>query len=137
MLITLFCFRDPWEAHLFRTRLEAEDIPVFVANDLHIWNNWPISTALGGVRLQIPASLVPQAQAVWQRCIAGEYEAALVAEFGPINYRECPVCGSKEIRRRPRLRDIVFGLALAFFAISPFSTPKCHCRTCGANWIET
>src|SRR5215471_4944565 len=57
MLVTVDSFREPWEAHLFKMRLEAEDIPAFVRLEYHIWMFWPYSTALGGARVQVPVHL--------------------------------------------------------------------------------
>ena len=53
MLITVATFTDPLEAHIVRGRLEAEHIECFVMHEHHIWANWFLSTALGGVKLQV------------------------------------------------------------------------------------
>jgi len=69
-LITVKTFRDPWDAHLFRMRLEADGIPAFVANDQHVWMKWPISTALGGVRVQVPNGCGEDAEDTLARCVS-------------------------------------------------------------------
>ncbi len=51
---TVETFRDPRDAHLLRMRLDVDGIPAVIANDLHVWNAWHMSTALGGVRVQVP-----------------------------------------------------------------------------------
>ena len=40
MLTTVAAFREPWEAHMFCSRLEAEGVPAFIAHEYHIWNAW-------------------------------------------------------------------------------------------------
>jgi hypothetical protein len=72
MLATIAAFRDPWEAHMFRLRLEAEDVPAVVAYDFHIGNNWLWSTALGGVRVQVPHDFADAAFDVKSLCRNGE-----------------------------------------------------------------
>jgi hypothetical protein len=137
MLINFRAFRDPWEAHLLRTRLETEGIPAFVASDTHIGNNWPISIALGGARVLILDSQLAEANDVVSRCVDGTYEAELTEMFGAIPFRNCPVCGSEDVRRRPTLGEFVFGVSLAIFgATSRLGTSKCYCRVCKARWID-
>ena len=55
MLTTVASFREPWEAHMFRSRLAAEGVPAVLIHEYHIGNAWHYSTALGSVRVQVPA----------------------------------------------------------------------------------
>lgn len=48
MLITVAHFTDPWEAHLFHGRLDAEGLSAVIVDEHHVWNNWPYALALGG-----------------------------------------------------------------------------------------
>ncbi len=139
MLTTVKTFRDPWEAHMFRSRLAAEGVPAFVANDGHVWMKWPISTALGGVRVQVPGRFADQAEAILGRCASGEYRAELAALFGEAESRRCPRCGAQDSKRRPSVQQVLFGLAvLHLFGIAvKVEARRCTCRVCGARWRET
>ena len=64
MLITVARYSLPYEAHLARARLEAEDIPAFVMEEHTINMQWLYSNALGGVRLQVPQGFEADAAAV-------------------------------------------------------------------------
>lgn len=135
MLATVASFRDPWEAHLFRLRLEAEGILAVVSHQYHVYQNWPWSQALGGAKVQVPTSAKDAAIAVWNRCVAGEFEAELVVFFGSIDILACPNCGSRNFRRRPTVAWIVFALMfLAFPIIFPPPRSVCRCLVCRTRW---
>ena len=51
--VTIASFTSPLEAHMARGRLEAEGIPAFIAHENHIWAEWFLSNALGGVKVQV------------------------------------------------------------------------------------
>jgi hypothetical protein len=108
MLATIAAFRDPWEAHMFRLRLEAEDVPAVVAYEFHIGNNWLWSTALGGVRVQVPNDFAEAAFDVKSLCRTGKYRADLIEEFGDIDDPHCPHCGSQNYWKRRPLSVMIF-----------------------------
>ncbi len=136
MLMTIASFREPWEAHLFRLRLEAEGMLAVIAHEHHIWMNWPFSTALGGVKVMVPAANVEAVRSVWHRCQAGDYEAELDQEFGITESRHSPVCGSAHYRRRPPIYMTILLLASFFWCgvIFPLRHSLCRCDECGTNW---
>ena len=136
MLATIASFREPWEAHIFRLRLEAEGILAMVAHEHHVGVIWPYSTALGGVKVQVPAIASEAAHAVWSRCLAGDYEAGLEQEFGRLDVARCPVCGSTRFRRRPPMAMIALLLALFFWCdiIFPPRHSVYRCSDCGVHW---
>jgi hypothetical protein len=134
-LTTLATFRDPWEAHMFRGRLEAEGIPAIVSLEQHIWVNWPLSTALGGARVQIPDGFTEPGRVVLEGCVSGLYTEALEGIFGDIELTLCPACGSRDVRRRPTAKEFIFGLAITFLvAAAKVDARNCKCRRCGARW---
>lgn len=98
-LITLARFRDPWEAHMLRGRLEAESVRAWVAFEYHVGNNWLVSNALGGVRVQVSADDAERARDVAENCTGGKYHAMLRDRLGEIDDRQCPNCGSTDLRR--------------------------------------
>jgi len=137
MLTTVTSFREPWQAHLLRTRLQAEGIPATVAHDQHIWVNWPISTALGGAKVQVPGDEIEHAREVMDRCASGEYKAELAAMFGDLDDVVCPNCGSQDLRRPPVLRQIILGIScvIAGLPVRMYG-PRYRCKACGTQWNE-
>lgn len=52
--VTVANYIEPSEAHVVRALLESAGLPATVADEHHVTANYPISTALGGVRVQVP-----------------------------------------------------------------------------------
>ena len=52
-LITIASFSQPIEAHLTKTRLEADGIECFIFDEHIVRMNWLYSNAIGGVKLQV------------------------------------------------------------------------------------
>jgi hypothetical protein len=108
MLVTVAAFQDPYEAHLFRGRLQAEGISAFVAHEMHVANKWYLSNALGGVKVQVSCDDIERARGVERACRQGEYRALLQAQIGDLDEPVCPHCGGTEFRRRrPLIRAAV------------------------------
>jgi hypothetical protein len=138
MLVTAASFLHPWQAHLFRMRLEAEGIAAVIADEHLVSVDWPMAMALGGVKVQVPEALLDEARAVKAECDAGVYEAALEREFGAEDALSCPQCGAGEIvRRKPRAW--LLALLASFMwtgVIFPVRASRCTCAACGATWEE-
>lgn len=135
MLRTVTVLRDPWDAHMLRSRLVAEEIPAFVVNDQHVWMDWPMSVALGGVRVMVPPSCLEDARAVWAGVLSDAYHAELLEMFGDIDDPKCPRCGATTIRCRPALMESVLGLALTVFGpVIKVAHTRCTCLACGKRW---
>ena len=62
--ITIKHFYHPTEAHIAAGRLGSEGIPVFLHGINHATANWLITTALGGIRLQVPENAVEDAKQI-------------------------------------------------------------------------
>src|SRR5262245_52596220 len=103
MLITVERFTEPWEAHLFRMRLEAEDIPAFVVHEYHIWVLWPYSRALGGVKVQVHAEHYDEARKIWWACANGQFQKLLEERFGDLDGIPCPFCSSLDLKKSPAI----------------------------------
>ena len=138
MLITIATFSNPLEAHIVRGRLEAEGIETSVAHEHHIWANWFLSTALGGVKLQVKPEDAQRAGQILQQEQAGDYEALVtdsaeeIAEPRPA----CPVCGSEEItpvRRSGRVSLFIVWLSSLPL---PYSSVTMTCRNCSHTWVN-
>ncbi len=102
-LVTLAAFNMPHQAHLAKSRLEAEGIPVFIRDEHLISINWFYSPALGGVKLQVPDVNLKEAREILDSVpdVGLTDEEALSAtpieEPGPEppEIMECRHCGSR------------------------------------------
>jgi hypothetical protein len=108
MLVIAASFMESPEAYIFLGRLKAEGIPAYIAHEFHVGNNWAYATALGGVKVQVPADRLGEARHVERLSGAGEFRALLEAEFGDLNEIHCRKCGSADYRRlRPIPRQLL------------------------------
>lgn len=114
---------SPWEAHVSRGLVESEGIPAFLTNEHHIWVNWPMSLALGGVRLKVPEEQAAQALAVLARRNSGEFEAALLEQI-PFESSACCECGSTTLREVRPWSAILLSLTFLFVGSAIFPPPK-------------
>jgi hypothetical protein len=62
--IIMKSFQYPWEAEEFKSRLESEDIPVIIENDLSNGMNVLRSGAFSGVNVLVPERCVEQAKLI-------------------------------------------------------------------------
>lgn len=136
MLITIASFTEPWEAHIFRGRLEAEGVPAWVAHDQHVTLDWPMATALGGVKVQVPPAFVEEARAVEQHYLNADYQANLLEEQPDITDIRCPECHSSRYRSPASavmtiLAVLTLGLASIIF---PPTGNRRICSQCGHQW---
>jgi len=60
-LVTVGIYGTPYEAGLAKSALESYDIPAFVADEFTIGVNSLYSNALGGIKVNVPASRVEDA----------------------------------------------------------------------------
>ncbi len=120
---------------MLRMRLEAEGVPAFVQHEFHIGNNWPWSTALGGVKVQVWHRLANDATEIARLCRLGGFRDELANLFGDIDDPRCPFCGSFDYRRRRPYPEIIFVLAVSFlFVLTPASHWIYFCRQCGTKY---
>jgi len=117
-------FFHPTDAHIAAGKLESEGIPVFLLGINHASANWLLSNALGGIRLQVPASYVDDARQL----------LAQIAEPSNDGEDKCPECGGSDISAMSNSRKVAF-LAVHLFSIPiPWRTNRRHCQSCGAEW---
>lgn len=122
--ITVDRFFHPTVAHIAAGKLESEGIPVFLLGINHASANWLLSNALGGIRLQVPASHEDAARQL----------LAQIAGPGDNGETDCPKCGGMETTAMSNSRKIAV-LAVHLFSIPlPWRTNRRHCQSCGAEW---
>jgi len=121
---TVDLFFHPTDAYIAAGKLDAEGISVFLLGINHASADWLISIALGGIRLQVPASQVDEA-------------LQLLAEIEPVGEDDdnrCPECRGANTTLMSNSRKIAF-LAIHLFSIPlPWRSNRRHCQTCGAEW---
>ncbi|HEX2590086.1 MAG TPA: hypothetical protein VHL34_01240 [Rhizomicrobium sp.] len=136
--MTVATFTEAWEAHMLRGRLEAEGVRASLAHELHVANNWPIATALGGVKVQVPAEDAQRAFDIEAACAAGRYRDELRQTFGDLDDVHCPGCGGHDLTRSRSFAQLLLLLISSYFAtIFPLSTQLYRCNACDTRWRET
>jgi hypothetical protein len=135
-LKTVETFTDPIEAHIAKGRLDNEGIPAFIAHENHIWANWMLSHALGGVKVQVSEGNYEVAKAIIYKHINGNFEEDLSEEFDSFEKITCPKCGATNIRSNATLFSkimliLTFGL---FGIIYKTSNINHHCESCNFKW---
>lgn len=122
MLVTVATYSFPYEAQIAWARLDAEGIPAFVADEQTINMQWLYSNAMGGVRLQVPATFVTQA-----RELLAEDLSSAVEEQQGVDAVRCAHCGSTNTapyQKGKRWAFLVFlGLDFPLFPVK--NTVKC------------
>lgn len=156
-LVTLMAFDDVAIAHIARTKLESAGIPCFLADANLIAQDWFYANALGGVKVQVFESDVPEALALLGGDPLPEENAAGAEDFAPddesgpgspednppcpddglfIPEAVCPNCGGSDIVDRTPKRLLLFvswcvgGLPLRWRRVFH------RCRSCGCRWSE-
>lgn len=79
-LVTVAQCSLPPEAHAMRLHLEEAGIPVFLADEFTITMDWLLSNAIGGVKVQVPASFAEQALALLESFPASRAETSEAIE---------------------------------------------------------
>ena len=126
MLTTLATFDFPYEAQIARSKLDAAGIPAFLADEHTINANWLYCQALGGVRLQVPATALAEAEAILNGDSYDLPELEAVDEAWT-----CEVCGSQSTQYRLAGKPWAFLMFLLVeFPIWPVEDTR-KCNDCG------
>ncbi|MGO9443177.1 MAG: putative signal transducing protein [Thiobacillaceae bacterium] len=131
-LVTVESYTSPWDAHVACGLLESEGIPASIAGEHHVWANWPISQALGGVRIQVPPEHVAKAHDVLAAMRRGDFEAALESEL-QLKPAICPKCGSSKLQIVRSRNSIFLSIVTLFLIAAPFprKIAGLRCTKCG------
>ena len=129
MLITISRYSLPYEAHIAKSRLDAEGIPAFIADEHTINMQWLDSNAMGGVRLQVPEPYAEQALQVLNE----DREQDLVELVGA-DVQACPRCGSEDTQYHQIGRRWAFLMFIGInFPLFPIRSGV-KCNSCGKVW---
>lgn len=79
-MVTIAVYGSPYEAGMAKSELESFGIPVFVADEFTIGAYNLYSNALGGVKVNVPASYVEEARQILSAEVPIEENQELSAE---------------------------------------------------------
>lgn len=132
---TVARYFEPSEAHVVRALLESAGFDATVADEHHVTANYPLSTALGGVRVQVPQDQVEAAQELVAAYTRGELASELEEAAGLPTAR-CPACGSEDIRHRVPGTGKLFAVAVFLLGSATYPTREslCECLACQHQW---
>lgn len=126
-MITIATFEKAEEAHLARSILEGSGIYAYVEGDLVVTVAWYLSSAIGGVKLQVMPEDAEDARDVLR-------EAHCLPPTSSPEDPTCPHCLSGKVEYQkwsPRF----FFLTLLFLGVPlPFAKRKFQCLECGRQW---
>jgi hypothetical protein len=128
-IVTLESYYDPMLAQIIRGRLEANDIPCFVADEHSIGINPLYNQAMGGVKVKVFERDLERCKEILAEHIAveGDNEALIT----------CPNCKSTNVYHGPAPVSENWGSLLVSFL---FSTYPIHlertwtCADCNTNF---
>lgn len=133
-LVTVETFSTPWEAQIARARLETEGIHSVIADENFVRLYWALSSALGGVKLQVREEDVSRA-AEMLRNREPIPEIYLVTEEDAAQPR-CPGCRSDNLDFERWSRLGFFGSWVILGVPLPIPRRRWICRNCGEDWKE-
>jgi hypothetical protein len=130
---TVASFREPYQAHLAKGKLEAEGIPAIVLDEHLVQINWNFSQAIGGVKVQVPEAALDQAREILKSDYLEKLSATDEAKLEPTPEDVCPKCGSDSISSH---RYSLWSLVPSLLFLLPifFRREKWVCNDCGATW---
>jgi hypothetical protein len=126
-------YRDPYEALLARSFLEAAGIPAFVSDEHAIGIDWLLSNSLGGVRLRVESEDADRAREVLASPPAEPSPTAAELPAARASAEPCPNCGTPgeslaRADRRVRALSLLIGIPFAL------GRDKLRCPGCGVRW---
>jgi hypothetical protein len=130
--ITVASFSQPFDAHLARTRLEADGIMCVVSDEYLVRVDWLLSNAIGGVKLMVPAWEADRAKEI----LRPRPRLVVVADADSTEEMICPRCHCDDVyctRYSPRLAAL---FVLLFGFLLPWRYLRWSCKQCGYSWKE-
>ena len=131
--VTLTARSSLVDVDALRLRLEMHDITVLVPDDCSVATNFPITFAMGGIRLMVLKQDQRKAHEIMK-----DWEASLL-----VSSVSCPSCHSQNAGPVPesgKQKSILYYLLIIFFW--PFyllfsnDETSFECRDCGKKWNE-
>jgi len=131
-LVTIRQFRDLPEALLAKGSLESAGIECSLADDNLVRLDWFISNFIGGIKLNVRAADVENAQQLLDEPIL---EGLYVQGVGLYEQPRCPNCRSLDVNFQELDRPIAY--MSAFLRVPmPVQRPAWRCHACDAEWED-
>jgi hypothetical protein len=133
-IVTFESYYDPMLAHIVRTRLEANGIPCFIADDNTIGANPLYNQAVGGIKLKVFEKDIQRCREILASDGDLKEQDHVEVDDETNTYVVCPYCGSTNVgaiagREDEGLLDSLINL------VNPFQSQKnWHCNTCQNNF---
>ena len=133
-IVTFESYYDPMLAHIIRTRLEANGVPCFIADDNTIGANPLYNQAVGGIKLKIFERDLERCREILASDGDLKEQDHIEVDDETNTYIVCPFCGSTNIgsiegKDEEGLLDSLINL------VNPFQSQKnWHCNTCQNNF---
>jgi len=130
-IITFESYYDPMLAHIIRSRLEANGISCFIADENIIGANPLYNNAVGGVKLKIFEKDIERCREIL--ATEGDLHESDHFEIDNENntYVVCPYCASTNVTGIAKDENETGMLSSFVNLINPFSSQKnWHCNNC-------
>jgi hypothetical protein len=131
-LVTIRQFRDLPEALLAKGSLESSGIECFLADENLVRLDWFISNFIGGIKLNVHAADVENAQKLLDEPIL---EGLYVQGIGLYEQPRCPNCQSLDVNFQELDRPIAYMSAFLRVPL-PVQRPAWRCHSCDAEWED-
>jgi len=135
-LITIASFSEPFQAELAKIKLNTEGIKCFLASESFVATYWLLSSAEGGVKLQVKEFDAKRALEILENKNRPDIEegaARLTPE--PINPL-CPQCHSEDVEYEKFSKKLAF-LSILFLRFPlPLLKKSYKCNNCGHTWKQ-
>jgi hypothetical protein len=125
-LTTIASFREAHLAHIARAKLEAADIPVFIADEHLAGVHWLCSDAIGGVKIQVPDAYADQARELVGADLSDDLLRVRRGALRARRLEACPACDGELAPPASRAREVRAGRRQ--FTVW---TRSRSCRDCG------
>ena len=127
MLVEAGRFLNAVDAHILKTRIEAEGLFATVIHQHHSQMDWRITLAVGGAKVLVLREELDLVRQVFARCASGAFRRELEAAFGDLDDLRCPVCGSREHVDTRSPVDVIMAIAALLYGRGPrrSSNPGC------------
>ena len=132
-LITIRRYRDLSEAVVARATVESAGIFCFLKDENFARLEWQISNFIGGIRLQVEASDVEEAEAILSAPIPDYISIPDQPDF---EQPRCPRCNSIEIAWERQGRNAALVALYVFSLPMPRGSESWTCSNCGLRWVE-
>lgn len=123
-LVTVDAFDSPLNANILASRLEAEGIPCFIADDETIAAHNLLSGPVGGIKVQVGEADAARATAISR-------EVAASRSGKP----PCPRCRSRDVQRKGLSVLLAALVVVTFGVLALFMPVRWHCAACSHRWI--